>query len=408
LPFFGQSRGRALSNRRPRVLKTGGKMGLPWDAYYVLSKAQANLPNSKVHPNSGAPDYDIKHDVSDISDIDTTYLKLDASNSPLTGNLNMGENDITNVDKLIFAEVTTIPFITSLDTLGLVIRTNALSISKADESWGVYFGTTGFNPDLGVGDDSYDLGAEIFRWKDFYLAGNLSDGTNALTVANAKTAFDHVTADGTSHSGVNGAVTIHSDVTNAGSGLIITDAERTNLGTALAHVTANGSSHTFINQNVTTTSTPTFGGMSFDISAYQDYKFTNRGTSSLALVNDTSGYNTLVEFFTKDGDGTDYVGFNLWGKGTLADITNREIFQIVYLAGEAVIKTSSGGTGTAGAIKLSTGANTDQLTLLTDGGISMLFLKSGATQGGAGAAADELWVTSGHATLPDNVVMIGV
>jgi hypothetical protein len=35
-------------------------------------------------------------------------------------------------------------------------------------------------------------------------------------------------------------------------------------------------------------------------------------------------------------------------------------------------------------------------------------IKSGATQGAAGAAADEMWKTASHATLPDNVVMIGV
>jgi len=35
-------------------------------------------------------------------------------------------------------------------------------------------------------------------------------------------------------------------------------------------------------------------------------------------------------------------------------------------------------------------------------------IKSGATQAGAGAAANEVWKTSGHATLPDNVLMIGV
>lgn len=35
-------------------------------------------------------------------------------------------------------------------------------------------------------------------------------------------------------------------------------------------------------------------------------------------------------------------------------------------------------------------------------------IKSGATQGAAGAAADELWKTLGHATLPDDVVLIGV
>nr|QBK85698.1 MAG: hypothetical protein LCMAC101_02930 [Marseillevirus LCMAC101] len=42
------------------------------------------------------------------------------------------------------------------------------------------------------------------------------------------------------------------------------------------------------------------------------------------------------------------------------------------------------------------------------GAVSIPSIKSGATQGGAGAAADELWKTSGHATLPDNVVLIGV
>ena len=35
-------------------------------------------------------------------------------------------------------------------------------------------------------------------------------------------------------------------------------------------------------------------------------------------------------------------------------------------------------------------------------------IKSGATQAGAGAAANEIWKTSSHATLPDNVLLIGV
>lgn len=48
------------------------------------------------------------------------------------------------------------------------------------------------------------------------------------------------------------------------------------------------------------------------------------------------------------------------------------------------------------------------LTLIGDGGVIMGGLKSGATQGAAGAAAGELWVTSGHATQEDNTVMMGV
>ena len=35
-------------------------------------------------------------------------------------------------------------------------------------------------------------------------------------------------------------------------------------------------------------------------------------------------------------------------------------------------------------------------------------LKSGATQAAAGAILDELWVTAGHGTLPDGVVMKGL
>lgn len=35
-------------------------------------------------------------------------------------------------------------------------------------------------------------------------------------------------------------------------------------------------------------------------------------------------------------------------------------------------------------------------------------IKSGATQAAAGAIAGELWKTNGHASLPNNVVMIGV
>ena len=35
-------------------------------------------------------------------------------------------------------------------------------------------------------------------------------------------------------------------------------------------------------------------------------------------------------------------------------------------------------------------------------------VKTGATQAAAGAAAGELWATSGHASLPDNVLMLGV
>lgn len=82
MPFFGQSRGPGLGKIRPRVLKTGDKMGLPWDAYYVLTKANARLTNSKIHPNTGAPNYNIIHNVSDLvadADLDLAAYSLSAA-----------------------------------------------------------------------------------------------------------------------------------------------------------------------------------------------------------------------------------------------------------------------------------------------------------------------------------------
>lgn len=43
-----------------------------------------------------------------------------------------------------------------------------------------------------------------------------------------------------------------------------------------------------------------------------------------------------------------------------------------------------------------------------DGGVKIPVIKSGATQAAAGAAANEIFKTSGHATLPDNTLMIGI
>lgn len=43
-----------------------------------------------------------------------------------------------------------------------------------------------------------------------------------------------------------------------------------------------------------------------------------------------------------------------------------------------------------------------------NGILELTSIKSGATQAGAGAAANEVWKTASHATLPDNVLMIGV
>lgn len=55
-----------------------------------------------------------------------------------------------------------------------------------------------------------------------------------------------------------------------------------------------------------------------------------------------------------------------------------------------------------------TGTVNENFRVRHDRGIMIFGMKSGATQAAAGAAANELWKTNGHASLPNNVVMIGV
>jgi len=52
-----------------------------------------------------------------------------------------------------------------------------------------------------------------------------------------------------------------------------------------------------------------------------------------------------------------------------------------------------------------TGSNA--FSIASDGGLYGYNLKEGTTQANAGASESEFWVTSGHATLPDGVVMLG-
>ena len=82
MPLRPYSRGLSRFRREP-VRGAVAKMGLPWDAYYVLTKAEARLTNSKIHPNSGAPDYDITHLVSGLTG-DTDDLTEGTTNLFLT------------------------------------------------------------------------------------------------------------------------------------------------------------------------------------------------------------------------------------------------------------------------------------------------------------------------------------
>ena len=53
-------------------------------------------------------------------------------------------------------------------------------------------------------------------------------------------------------------------------------------------------------------------------------------------------------------------------------------------------------------------AATANQILRINGILELTAIKSGATQAGAGAGANEVWKTASHVSLPDNVLMIGV
>jgi hypothetical protein len=128
--------------------------------------------------------------------------------------------------------------------------------------------------------------------------------------------------------------------------------------------------------------------------------------------------------------GTEYSTFTLRRSrtntiGGLSTTASGEYLGYLIFAG---VNTSNGSTnaayiyaqqsGAAGAANIptdiifSTATNAAgpavRMRIKSDGGIVLSAVKSGATQVAAGAEATEIWKTASHATLPDNVLMIGV
>lgn len=116
------------------------------------------------------------------------------------------------------------------------------------------------------GDGTYDLGSDSNNWAEFYLQGNMDDGTNRLTVANAKTAYDH--------SQVAGGDSVHVSV-----------AENSNWDTAYTHSQDNTQAHTdyFLNTGTDIAGAGAGFTWTFNASAGSDCVFTfGDGTANLS------------------------------------------------------------------------------------------------------------------------------
>lgn len=116
-----------------------------------------------------------------------------------------------------------------------------------------------------------------------------------------------------------------------------------------------------------------FGKSRLSVTGGQFYEWGNRGaTYPITLQGLSPGVNSVLEMFSKDGDGTDIVGATFFGQGNIDNLTNHEGFAVRYDT-DLICKILSfaGGTGVVRPIRLFTGTNTTQLVLATGGQVSV-------------------------------------
>lgn len=130
--------------------------------------------------------------------------------------------------------------------------------------------------------------------------------------------------------------------------------------------------------------------------------------SSAGKDNTTGDHNILIGYRAGDDVLTDESNI-LWidGDYTITPLIYGEFDNRIVRFGEDGTQLQLGTAGDATISYNGTNLVIDPQAV-GSGGLVISNMKSGATQGAAGAAADELWKTASHATLPDNVVMIGV
>lgn len=124
--------------------------------------------------------------------------------------------------------------------------------------------------------------------------------------------------------------------------------------------------------NFNTTGNATIKDLTITAPTSGEYKFLNAvpGGNRLGLQCQTSGQPTRVQFFSKDGDGTDNILFEFFAKGTPTNLSTDNIawlqlgFNAVAL--EYQLRSVRGGSGTYYPVHLNAGV-TNQFRLETDG-----------------------------------------
>ncbi|MDO8444174.1 MAG: MerR family DNA-binding transcriptional regulator [bacterium] len=198
----------------------------------------------------------------------------------------------------------------------------------------------------------------------------------ALNRASAALALTGITSiDGSSASTTGNAATVTTNANLTGpitsAGNVTTIASQTGTGTTFVMNT----SPTLVTPALGAATYTTLGGgmvtaTGLTLNFTQDIIFSQRANVTLAIQGQTSGSSTQVDIFAKDGDGTDYVGFNLFGVGTPASTTNYEALSVLWDTAAYSLSVLKGGTGAARALKFNIGA-VNGLTVNTDSTVTI-------------------------------------
>lgn len=238
--------------------------------------------------------------------------------------------------------------------------------------------------------DDLDTPDDI-EYSNITVQGNVSATGNVVGAnLNIATWDTHVTSDGSDHSFINqnvgttgfptfAEITTEGDV-NCGQ---IVYWSGGNSNTVNTHLTSDGTDHTYINQDLRTTASPAFANPTATSWGVGGFKIKERGGAGYSIISvqgQDSGEQMSFELFTKDGDGTDYSAFNIFGLGSPTQLTNLEYIQYGWNpAGYFQTRIVNAGSGSLRNYEMWSTGNVDQFVLEGDGDVIMATLPTFAS-----------------------------